>query len=571
MKKYFKLLFIVFALMLIPVTSYATELSSIDMNVKLTDTGDAIFTNKFVYDDNKGTEHYFVLDNLADSELKNFTVTRNGKEMKYKRNWNVDDSLEEKSGKYGIVTTSDGYELCYGISKYGKNEFVLSYTITNFVKQLEDTQMMYWEFISRNFSDEPKNIKVVIEKEGFEFEYSNSKIWAFGYNGDIVFKNGKIIASTTGKLNSGNKITVLTKFDEQIFSPTSKIDKDFNYYKEMAFKGSSYDINEDGNGGEAGKIKSSNIVPKIFFSLIFLAILVTVVILRILAKKVKSEKYLGEEIDKIEFDKSDYKKEYYKEVPYEGNLSNLYILIDKCWNVFENYMTVYFLKWLSEDKIKVIKEEKRGLFKKEEISFEILDLEYIPEDYLEKQLYRYMLQAAKRKNILNSKDFGNWISSNNEKIDNLIEKAMDNSRKELTKLGYLEVQVKVNTFTKYRKTVLTETGKELVGNLVKFENYLKDYSLLNERESYNIHIWDKYMIYAALFGVTKEVEKEFSNIYPEYVNETYYDFYTIYYINRMSSKTYGSYASASQSLGSGGGASFGGGGGSFGGGGGGTR
>ena len=79
------------------------------------------------------------------------------------------------------------------------------------------------------------------------------------------------------------------------------------------------------------------------------------------------------------------------------------------------------------------------------------------------------------------------------------------------------------------------------------------------------------MIYAAIYGISKEVYKNFTEIYPEYENYSIYNYYMINNIHSYSSHIAESYADLTSFIdaGSGGSTSFGGGGGGFGGGGGG--
>ena len=72
------------------------------------------------------------------------------------------------------------------------------------------------------------------------------------------------------------------------------------------------------------------------------------------------------------------------------------------------------------------------------------------------------------------------------------------------------------------------------------------------------------MIYAALFGKVKKLSKEFKNIYPEYMDNSFYDFYTIMMITQISANASSTYDYSSTD--SSGFSSLGGGGGSFGGG-----
>ena len=121
------------------------------------------------------------------------------------------------------------------------------------------------------------------------------------------------------------------------------------------------------------------------------------------------------------------------------------------------------------------------------------------------------------------------------------------------------------------------------------EKFLKDFGSFADKEVPEIALWEKYLVYATLFGCAKEVSKVMDMCFKEYnmSSESYYDSWvTNYYINDListavrtsiasaQSAKYASESSSSSgswSSGSGGGGGFSSGGGSFGGGGGGGR
>lgn len=57
----------------------------------------------------------------------------------------------------------------------------------------------------------------------------------------------------------------------------------------------------------------------------------------------------------------------------------------------------------------------------------------------------------------------------------------------------------------YFKNYYTPKMQEFENHVHMFINYLKDFSLLNERESVNVKIWDELMIWAAMLGLTEVV------------------------------------------------------------------
>ena len=200
------------------------------------------------------------------------------------------------------------------------------------------------------------------------------------------------------------------------------------------------------------------------------------------------------------------------------------------------------------------------------------------------RLFKLMQRVAQKDGRVEQKAFSKYIEKNYKKIE-AYEAALDSySSDYLEENGYTFVGLTAKS--RREKSDLdiahevagvayTDKGFELRDNIVKFKNYLLDFSLLNERQTNEVALWDELMIYAGAFGIADEVEEEFRKIYPEYAEiSTYSDapfFYYAYYgsmLNRSYSDGH-SAATASSSSGGGGGTSFGGGGGSFGGGGGG--
>ena len=59
----------------------------------------------------------------------------------------------------------------------------------------------------------------------------------------------------------------------------------------------------------------------------------------------------------------------------------------------------------------------------------------------------------------------------------------------------------------------TQKGIELNEKMEGLKNYIKDFSLLSERESKEIELWEDYLIYSVMFGQNKKIIKE----YEEYI------------------------------------------------------
>src|SRR5690606_17015100 len=101
---------------------------------ELQEDGSGIVTEFRQMNMDDGTELFIVLEEMQDSELLDFSVAG----FEEVTDWDSDDSREEKAGKYGVIETDDGLELVWGIGDYGTNEYEVTYTLSNLVRELED-------------------------------------------------------------------------------------------------------------------------------------------------------------------------------------------------------------------------------------------------------------------------------------------------------------------------------------------------------------------------------------------------------------------------------------------------
>ena len=160
-------------------------------------------------------------------------------------------------------------------------------------------------------------------------------------------------------------------------------------------------------------------------------------------------------------------------------------------------------------------------------------------------------------------------------MENFYEEFQTSSIRNLRERGYLEDYVYEKKFLGSRRTGkelrVTEKGKVLYENLIKFKNYLKD-NLDQVTEEVEFEKWEEYLIYSSIFFLDKEFV-EGAKAYPAYVSN--YALYNTHILasRNIKKKINQSYQSGSGFIngGVGGSTSVGGGGGSFGGGGGGGR
>ena len=96
----------------------SNKIYNIDMNIYLDEQGNANITEIWDVKGSNGTEWYKGYGNVGQMQVKDFTISMDGKELKERYWWDVNQSLEEKKGYYGINKTNIGFELCFGKYDY---------------------------------------------------------------------------------------------------------------------------------------------------------------------------------------------------------------------------------------------------------------------------------------------------------------------------------------------------------------------------------------------------------------------------------------------------------------------
>ena len=557
-KRVFVFSAVLLSLFVIPFNnSFADTFYKNTINVRINKDGSADIESIMDFEPSKGTEYFVPVNNLGKSEIVNFKVSeiKNGKEVPYEslESWNTKKTREEKAKKSGVVKTDKGYELCFGFGEYQRKTFILRYRVTNFIKLLKDSDMIYWQFVNKGLSAAPGEVKLTITKGEGSFDNTNSKIWAFGNKGTIEFSDGKIVFNSLTGLTSSNYVTVLVQLNKGDITSGETIDKDFSYYKDLAFKGSDYTKKADK--------KSSN---KIFY--VAGGIIVAIVVLVKIFGKKKSNGY----------QKGDFKGEYYRDIPEKEWWKLSDILEDIGFDGQESIIRAYFLKWIQEKILIPVTEEKGLIFKKDTLALKIKSgFNNDFEEKVERKLFAMFAGAAGADGILQENEFSDYLedTDNQEEFESIEEDLEELSNEYASKNDLFEKSSK----GKYSHTY-SEKGKEFTAKLVKNYNYLKDFSLLSEREISEIKVWKNLLIYATLYDVADEVEKQLKKLSPEFLRNIDMDVESLHtaviYSNAFSNDFVDAYSRSVEEASDGGGGftSIGGGDDSFGGGdGGGTR
>ena len=553
MKKIFILT--IFCLCFFSTIVSANTINSIKMDIHIDENGNAQITEIWNCKTDQGTESYHPYYNLGNSKIQNLKVSDEDYTYETLNSWNVNGDFSTKSYKCGFNAISDGVEICWGISEYGNKTYTVEYEITNFVSQLTDSQMVYWTLIPHDFSNEIGAVDITIKSD---FEYEDTlDVWGYGnYGGFCYVDDGVIKMSSDGKLKTSEYMTILVKFPQDMFSSFSFIKKDFSYYLNMAEE-------------NAKHYKLKNLVDFIIGCIIFISFFVYIYIT---CRELNKPTIINERISREDKEKIK-DAEYYRDIPCDKNVFRAFYLakVYKLIRRKSDFMGAILLKWLKEKKI-YIEKRKVGILKKEEVCVNLKPLEVVSnnfENIAEQELYDMMMKASKD-GILEKKELEKWCSRKYRKIFKWFEDIISCEREKLIQLGSVQ-KVEIN------KMISHKLNDDLLVEAIKLSGlrkYLKDYSLISERQAIEVKLFEEYLIYAQMLGIAKTVLKEFKKLYPDIIeNSNFTSFNDIDFILDCSNKGGSSASSArsaaeSYSSGGGGFSSGGGGGGSFGGGGG---
>ena len=532
----------------ITVTAVAHEVRDLDIKVALGRDGSAVITQRWdVYASGDNTEWYIPVENLGPMTIGNLKVTDNGVPMEsLGDSWDVDRSRSWKTGKCGIVRKRNGAELCWGLGERGNHIWEASFTVTGLVQAYDDADAFNFMFVNPGMPDAPAHAKVTIVP-AFEcpaWTYDNTRVWAFGFYGDINVVNGAVVAETSEKMSYNSKLIAMVKFEKGLFQPAVQKGGPVQDLIDKALEDSSYGEEDDG--------KWFLLVFAFLFIGGFVA-LAWIAIASALGYKWKKSMYGRKKIDG-----------WYRDIPLGGNLfAAEYALVKgaRFGGVEQphNIIGAFFLRWIMDGKLRV--QPDPGNDKRVNLLF---SADTASQDDVEEDLFQWAREASGENLLLEKNEFEKWSRKNYQKLTAWPERAIARGKTWFREKGYFVTE-----------GTCTAEGQQQACHLVEFRNFLKDFTLSGERASSEVSLWKDYLVFAQLFGIAEKVAKQFKKLYPAAFDELAKSnglnsdelLYMMLWTNNFSSRSFNGAATRAGNInGTGGHSSFGGGGGFSGGG-----
>lgn len=565
MKKILSYLVVLFSTFVFIGFVKAESIDSIKMDVYVDSNGDAHVTEVWNANPSEKTEYYHAYYNIGDSSITDLKVRDESKEYTYKE-WDLNGSLSDKAYHYGYNYDYNGVELCFGKSSYQSHTYTLTYTIKNFVYNTTDNkQVMYWTMLNK-INPGPDNVEIKIYSDK---PFSDDlPVWGYGNYGGLAYVYDGAIYLSNEHLSNSEYMTFLAQFDEPIFNTDKVFEHSIDEIKDMAEEGAIH-FNED----DESIIDVLLGLFVVFFNIFIWLIIIVACIA--CAKPMYGTK-------KLKFSKEGRKLpkgndlNMFRDLPCGKDIKRAYWIAGQYGLMKKktDFLGSMLLKWIKEDKVKVVNETKGSVFKKEDTKI-IFNSEVISSGEInEDNLYKYMYEASKD-GILENKEFETWCKKHYSKMLNWFDKVIDNETNILVNEGKITKNVAKNIFatTSY---MVDDSMREEAIKMAGLKKFFKEFDNMTDKEAIDVKLWEEYLMYAQIFGLAEKVAKQFKKLYPDVITD--YDYNTFIYINHVSysgiSSANTAYSRAQSyssggggfSSGGGGGGSFGGGGGSFGGG-----
>jgi len=532
-------------------TALAAEdaISSIDISASLQQDGAAVITETWdVNGISDGTEYYKALNNMEGMSVHSFSVRdESGTLYTPRDNWDTSLSLEEKAYTSGILETSDGYELCWGMGSYGDHIYTIRYTLTGLVKDYSDYAGFYYRFVSE-LSSPPEAVSIQILMPDVILTEDNARIWAYGFEGEVdISEDGSLAVYSSSELFDDDYVNVLCRFDRGMFTLSSVEDITFDELQGTA-ENEDFDI--------------ALIIIGIVSALFIVVALIVLISLNSRFKLADGTKVKLPGNKQLETSGND---------PFSSSLPAAYCAMKMLRRNIpcQKLLGAYLIRWETAGYIRI--EERAvnsGAKRKKEVKEGVIVFPEgnRPHPGVERSLYNILLGGADRDGVLRESDIEEWAEELSRDLTRWADEVELKGESELLKSGAAAHDAKGTVR-------FTASGFDRAVRLLGFKKYLTELSTGRKDSAAPVELWGNYLVFAAMFGIGEQVLKCLQALNPAYF-DTFsgmygYNAFTMIYLMTVTDSI--SNAALPNTNGTGGASMPGGGGGFSGGGGGGSR
>ena len=487
-----RFLLAVAAVFMMTAAAYADNaINEIRVTVTLAQDGSALFQEYWDVRAESGTEIYVAREDMREMRITDLAISdETGRQFTVLGSWNINASRMDKAGKCGLYSTQSGTEICWGFGEYGNHTYNISYRISNVVVSYDDYDAFHFQVVPEGVAPKKASVTIIAPQSLSE---DNSRIWGFGFDGEIGYDEGVVVAKSNKRLGEYNSVIELLRFDKGIFTPQVSRRGSFDAVLERAMEGADFSEKED-FFGKAFSILVSAMMILGFIVFPFLAIMTS-------AKRVKRRKR------KKLFGLKDEDVPWNRDVPFDADLIESYTVADDLGfgDQSGNIASAIITRMIYKNVLWAQKDADGNVLMGFNCGEELTGDEW-PDTA--KRLYRLLYTASGEDHILQPNEFSNWAGMNKQQFYNWSNDIGSDGRKRLDASSFASRSIWGSALQ------YTEKGKEEAKKLYGFRRFLQEFTLIGERSTPEASLWQEYMVFAALFGIADKVAKELQEINP---------------------------------------------------------
>lgn len=477
---------------------------SVNIDVELLDNGDALVREKRVAEINEfGTEGYISIFNLRRGmSITDLSVSdETGEKYEFEKVWNTERTRDEKKNRCGYNYTENGVELCWGIGDEGERTYYINYRIVGLVMGYDESDGFNHCFFSTdaNGTDE---VKVKIFRKGVVFKRFDPKVWMFRCYGNINVVDGLVDAHTTERISGDEMVVVMLEFPKGEFHPDVNVTGSFkSNVKDIALAGSTYEMAELENNTSLFEHISRDSEKWLLalggiISLCLTIFVSGAIVFDELKRKLRLKKLLGGSKKNIM---------WRRDIPLNGDLlksRDVYSIIEESSITDNDVISAYTLRLMLQKDVVIRRLNNADGSGYKYVLLINQPVAKAPKETLDRNekmalcLHQLFYEAAGEDHILEINEiqlyFKRYPVEYREKVREIY--------------SLLHESNNINLFT-----LTCEEVRSVMG----FDRFLREFTLLSERDLIETMLWKEYMVFATMFGVAGRVRKELRKLLPK--------------------------------------------------------
>ena len=550
-------LFIVAIILFLSTSSFAGTQSwnALDYNVIVNDDGSmdvietwdvSISETNTLFKSFKINGDNYKINNVKVTEVKNGIETPL-KDIKMQQ-YHVDPGHY-----YGLMIDSSTFEIAWHVgldNSSGDRVYKMYYTVNNAVKIYNDCTELYWQFLSKDNSMYGENVTGTIRLPKEVSDIEKLRVWAHGsYSGNIAKESKDTVTFTLDTLRSNEMLEIRVVTEENIYNLCSN---KYNSYSLEEILEEEMRWADEANADRENAKKALSVIH------VVLAVIVAINVfgLNICISKSKKYKAVRTELE-MQYTGLNYDYEYFRDIPDEKNATpakavymynfknNASAVQSKISKIFSSTMLNLSLKGLivfeteGENDVRISRTSNTN---------DVI----LSED--EKIIYDILKDAMLGKDSITPKEFSKYASREYDSVyiklnrmEQVVKRVMQNEGKisaEKSKIVkewnskfglyfilaimsvvlwmflpalFIGLIILATTCKKNANSIsiLTDAGTEEVAMWKGLKKYMEDYSMLEDKLVPDIVLWEKYLVYATAFGISKKVIEQLKVVHPE--------------------------------------------------------